>query len=103
MMRDVKRFAMRVPLTRPRALILMGRYHAGVGKCGDAAACFRRGLAESTALGMPYEQGLAHAGLAGLRLSPRERDQHAGQATAIMRSLGVAANAACAADVGERL
>jgi tetratricopeptide (TPR) repeat protein len=89
MMRDVKRYAMPLPISRPRGWVLLGRYHAGQGKDRAAAACFRRALAESAEQGRPYEQGLAHAGLADLDLAASEQKQHADAAAAIMRKLGV--------------
>ena len=90
MMRVVNRFAMRLPLCRPRALVLTGHYRAAGGNVRAAASCFRRALAESTEQRRPYEQALAHAGLASLAaLPPREREVHEQAAAAIMSGLGM--------------
>jgi hypothetical protein len=63
MMRRLARFGMRLPLTRIRSLILLGRYAALLGRPVKAMQLTQRALAEAEHQHRPVEQASAQTQL----------------------------------------
>jgi tetratricopeptide (TPR) repeat protein len=92
--RHLEHFARIYPAARPVLWQLRGRR---AQKETQAIACFRRSLAAATALGMPYEEGQAHALLAAALTRQGRADQaaeHAAAARILFARLGAPAHPA---------
>lgn len=90
MMRLLGLYSLRLPICRPRGLVLLGRYWAALGRRGKAMRYLTAALADSAKQGRPYEEALARAALANV--GPEEaRPEHRTRAEAILVSLGAGA------------
>lgn len=84
----LRKFARVFPIGEPQAWLWWGWFHRLNGHTLLACRAWRRSLAAAERLVMPYEQGQAHAALAGcLPASNPARSWHAGQATDIFTRL----------------
>ena len=75
--RALQAFARVMPVAKPRALLMQGKYCAQVGSRSKAVRLWRKSLEAAEHLQMPYEQALAHFELAtNAGSSESEREKH---------------------------
>jgi hypothetical protein len=85
---NLARLAKILPIAAPAAAILDGVWQLRAGAPGRATRPLRRGLELAEQRAMPYEQALAHAGLAAV--AGADAAAHAGRARALFTQLGCA-------------
>lgn len=88
MLKGLGEFALMYPFGQARRRLGWGRYYAALGKTSAARRLFRKSLASSIKLRMPYEEALARSELA--RLDAQDPDGNARAAREILERLGAA-------------